>query len=287
MLNLLAPAKLNLTLEVLSRRPDGFHEICSIVQTISLADDFCFQPAEGIEFRCNQADWVAAESLVSTAVGLLQDIAGNSRGAIIEIDKHIPLVSGLGGDSSDAATVLRGLNWLWELKLSPEELYRLAAQLGSDVAFFLHGGTALIEGRGELVTPLPPLPHRWVVLVMPAVPRITGKTKQLYSSLQTVHYTDGWITQRLGEKLKAGNALTASFLYNAFENVAFSNYAGLSSIWEQVARAGADSIHLAGSGPAIFTLLNNRDRAQELHCWFQEEGRQSYLAETIDGLGDK
>ncbi len=122
---------------------------------------------------------------------------------------------------------------------------------------------------------------------MPAVPRITGKTKQLYSSLQTAHYTDGWITQRLGEKLKEGNALTPSSLYNAFENVAFSSYAGLNAIWEQVAMAGADSIHLAGSGPAIFTLLNNRDRAEELHHRFQAEGRQSYLAETIDRSGDE
>ena len=97
-MNLPALAKINLTLEVLYHRPDGFHEIRSIGQTVSLTDRFCFQEAEGIEFRCNMDDWTADESLVSKAVALLRDIDGKSRGVTIEIDKHIPLVAGLGGD---------------------------------------------------------------------------------------------------------------------------------------------------------------------------------------------
>ncbi|UCH42367.1 MAG: 4-(cytidine 5'-diphospho)-2-C-methyl-D-erythritol kinase, partial [Dehalococcoidales bacterium] len=166
MLTVRAPAKINLTLEVLARREDGYHQICSVIQAISLGDELYFQSAEGIEFSSSSAEWLAEKSLVSRATGLLQSATGCSRGALIEVNKRIPLVSGLGGDSSDAAAVLRGLNRLWELNLSPDKLLGRARQIGSDVAFFLYVGTALVEGRGEGVTPLPPLPHRWVVLVV-------------------------------------------------------------------------------------------------------------------------
>jgi len=158
MLTVRAPAKINLTLEVLGRYQDGYHQICGVIQAISLGDELCFQSAEGIEFSSNSAEWVAERSLVHRAAGLIQSVTECSKGALVEVNKRIPLVSGLGGDSSDAAAVLRGLNWLWELNLSRDELLGLARQIGSDVAFFLHGGTALLEGKGELVTPLPPLP---------------------------------------------------------------------------------------------------------------------------------
>ncbi len=287
MLTVPAPAKLNLTLEVLAKRPDGFHEIRSVIQTVNLCDSLRFQLSRNVEFKCDAPDWIPEESLISKATGLLQTATGCSKGATIEISKRIPLVSGLGGDSSDAAATLRGLNKLWELNLSQKELLELAPQLGSDVAFFIYGGTALVEGRGETVTPLPPLPRMWAVLVIPSVPKIPGKTAQLYASLNTSHYTDGQITQRLAEALKAGNELAPSTLFNTFENVAFTRFSELSVYQKHLVKMGAANIHLAGSGPTLFTLTKDRAQAEELHIRCQQQGLESYLTDTslpVDGV---
>jgi 4-diphosphocytidyl-2-C-methyl-D-erythritol kinase len=281
MLTVLAPAKVNLTLEVLSKRPDGFHEIRSVIQTIDLCDSLGFQSSQNVTFKSDMPDWVAEESLVSKVVTLLQQTTGCSKGVVIEVKKRIPLLSGLGGDSSDAAAVLRGLNQLWGLELSLEGLFKLARQLGSDVSFFLYGGTALVEGRGEIVTPLPPLPHWWVVLAIPPVPRLAGKTKLLYESLKANHYTDGQITQRLVEELKTGGEFEPSFLFNTFENVAFTRFSGLGVSREHFVKIGATDVHLAGSGPALFTMVEDKDKAEELCILLQNQRLEPYLTETL------
>ena len=284
MLTILAPAKINLTLEVLSKRRDGFHEIRSVIQTINLSDSLCFQLGENIEFKSYLPEWMAEKSLVPRAVSLLQQATGCSKGVNIEVKKGIPLLSGLGGDSSDAAAVLRGLNQLWELGLPKEKLLEMARQLGSDVPFFLYGGTALVEGRGEIVNPLPPLPHRWVVLAMPPVPRVPGKTKQLYESLKASHYTDGQITRRLVEELKAGREFTSSLLFNTFENVAFTRFSGLDVSRSHFVKMGAANVHLAGSGPALFTLVKDKDKAEELCLLLQNQRMEPYFTETLGGI---
>ena len=287
MLTVLAPAKINLTLEVLAKRRDGFHEIRSVIQTINLCDSLSFQSGENIEFKCDWPDWTAEESLVSKATSLLQQVTGCSKGVTLEVDKHIPLMSGVGGDSSDAVAVLRGLNQLWGLGLSPGELLELAWQLGSDVAFFLYGGTALVEGRGELVTPLPPLPHTWVVLAMPPVPRLPGKTKQLYASLKANHYSDGQITQRLVAGLKEGREFSPSLLFNTFENVAFTRLSELRVSRDHMAKIGATDVHLAGSGPALFTLIKDRPQAENLCTRLQQQRMEPYLAETMAAIDQR
>jgi len=284
MLTVLAPAKLNLTLEVLAKRPDGFHEIRSVIQTINLGDSLHFQLSQGITFKCDEPQWLSEKSLVSKAVGLLQKTTGCPKGATIEINKRIPLVSGLGGDSSDAAAVLRGLNQLWESGLSPQELIKLASQLGSDTAFFLYGGTALVRGRGEIVTPLPPFPHMWVVLMVPSVPRLPGKTGQLYASLETNHYTDGQITEKLVGMLREGREFTPSLLFNTFENVAFTRLSKISTYRSHAMKVGAPSVHLAGSGPTLYTLLEDRAQAEELYLRLQHQRMQPYLTETLASI---
>jgi len=281
MLTVLAPAKLNLTLEVLAKRPDGFHDIRSVIQTINLCDSFHFQLSQSIEFKSDVPNWIPQDSLASKATSLLQEATGCGKGATIEVSKRIPLASGLGGDSSDAAAILRGLNKLWGLGLSQSKLLELAAQLGSDVAFFLYGGTALVEGRGEMVTPLPPLPHMWVVLMVPPVSRLTGKTGQLYASLNLSHYTDGQITERLIEALKEGREFTPSLLFNTFENVAFDSFTGLREYWQKFLKAGAEEVHLAGSGAALFTLIEDKAQAEDLCICLQQQGLESYLTETL------
>ncbi len=281
MLTVLAPAKLNLTLEVLAKRPDGLHEIRSVIQTINLCDSLRFQLSQGIEFKSDMPNWIAEDSLVSKAGSLLQEATGGTEGATIEVSKRIPLVSGLGGDSSDAVAILRGLNKLWELGLSRDELLKCAAQLGSDVAFFVYGGTALVEGRGEIVTPLSPLPHMWVILMMPPLPRLVGKTGRLYASLKSSHYTDGQITERLVEALRQGRGFNPSLLFNTFENIAFDSFTGLSEYWQKFVKAGAQEVHLAGSGPALFTLIGDKAQAEELYKNLQQQGLECYLTDTL------
>ena len=284
MLTVLAPAKINLTLEVLAKRKDGFHEIRSVMQAVNLCDSLQFQSSENIEFKSDMPGWVPEGSLVSKAVELLRKTTGCTKGAIIEIKKRIPLMSGLGGDSSDAAAVLRGLNQLWGLGLSRGDLLKLAPQLGSDVAFFLYGGTALAKGRGERVTPLSLLPHWWVILVMPSVPREPGKTQRLYASLETRHYTDGQITERLVEALKAGDELTPSLLFNTFENVTFTRASKLNVYRSHIRKIGATSVHLAGSGPALFTMLKDKAEAEDRYARLQNQGMECYLTDTIDAM---
>ncbi|MFC1873865.1 4-(cytidine 5'-diphospho)-2-C-methyl-D-erythritol kinase [Chloroflexota bacterium] len=285
-LTVLAPAKLNLTLEVLGKRPDDYHEIRSVIQAINLCDQLSFQSAEDIEFRCDLPGWVAQESLVSRVVGLLREVTGGTQGAAVSIVKSIPLVSGLGGDSSDAAAMLRGLNKLWELGLSREVLLELAGRLGSDVAFFLYGGTALAEGRGEIITSLPPLPRMWVVLAVPPVSRMPGKTGQLYASLDAGHYTDGQITERLLNVLREDRAFDASLLFNAFENVAFTRFSALRVSRDHMVKIGALDVHLAGSGPALFVLFRERGPAEELYLRLKSQRLELYIAETVDCLED-
>jgi len=280
MLTVTAPAKLNLTLEVLGNRSDGFHEIRSVIQAIDLCDIMRFKVGEGIKFQCDMEEWSAGESLVNKAADLLQEVAGESRGALITIEKRIPLISGMGGDSSDAAAVLRGLNELWGLGLSQEKLLEIALQLGSDVFFFLHGGTALAEGRGEKVTPLPSLHKMWVVIIVPDVPVKAGKTARMYAGLQAGHYTDGSITKKLVDTLHKGKHFSPSMLFNTFENIAFED-SSLQTYKEHLVKLGASHVHLVGSGPTLFTMFDDKAEAEDLYNSCKNQGMHVYLAQTL------
>ena len=284
MLTLQAPAKLNLTLEVLAKRPDGFHEIRSVLQTIALCDSLRFGLSQKVEFSCDDPAWAAEKSLVSRVVNLVRENTGCPHGVMVNVNKRVPLVSGLGGDSSDAAATLRGLNELWGLGLSRPELVRLATQLGSDVAFFVYGGTALAEGRGETVTPLPPLAHMWVVLVVLDVPRLPGKTQKLYASLKASHYTGGQITENFVKALKEDRGFKPSMLFNTFENVAFDRFFGLKVYKEHFIKLGAPHVYLAGSGPALFTMLEDKAQAEDLYTRCQQQGMETYLVETLESI---
>ena len=275
-----APAKINLTLEVLGKRPDGYHEIRSVIQTLAFCDTLQISPARDISFKSNLSGWSPEQSLVVKAVKLLKEATGCPGGAKIEITKRIPLMSGLGGDSSDAAAILRGLNQLWELRLTPQKLQGIAQELGSDISFFSSGGTALMAGRGEKITPLPPMPHQWVILVIPKVPALSGKTKRLYSMLQPSHYTDGEITEKLVSTLKSGQGFTSLLLFNTFENVVFAHGEEPANYRDHILKIGAPNIHLAGSGPALFTLLEDKSQAEDLTTRLKNQGMAAVLTET-------
>ncbi len=203
MLTVYAPAKVNLVLEVLGKDND-YHRISSIIQSIDLCDVLSFQLDKEIHFDCDEPT-LKGDNLVTRAAFLLKGSVKCDLGARIALRKHIPWGVGLGGGSSDAAATLLALNELWGLRLPISELVRLAFKLGSDVPFFVHKGTALIEGRGEKVTPLPSLPSASFVLLVPPSPKVPGKTKQMYSNLGVADFTEGQFVQAAVLSLKQGN----------------------------------------------------------------------------------
>jgi len=282
MLMIEAPAKINLTLEVMGKRTDGYHEIRSVIQTLSFCDSLQITPGKEVEFKGNIPEWSSERSLVIKAAESLRKATGSVKGAKIKIKKRIPLISGLGGDSSDAAAVLRGLNHFWELDLPPNKLREIAQNLGSDVAFFLTGGTALMEGRGETITALPPIPHHWVILIIPDVSRIPGKTKRLYSMLQPAHFTRGEITDKLAADLKTKGEFNTSLLFNTFENVVFAHGEELTNYRDHLLKIGLPNIHLAGAGPTLFTILDKKPQAEELWKRLKDRKMDVYLTETLN-----
>jgi 4-diphosphocytidyl-2-C-methyl-D-erythritol kinase len=284
MLMIEAPAKINLTLEVLGKRTDGYHEIRSVIQTLSFCDSLQITPGKEVEFKGNIPEWSSERSLVIKAVESLRKATGSVKGAKIKIKKRIPLISGLGGDSSDAAAILLGLNQFWELNLPPNKLRDMAQNLGSDVAFFLTGGTALMEGRGETITALPPIPHHWVILIIPEVSRIPGKTKRLYNMLQPAHFTDGKITDNLSSDLKTKGEFNTSLLFNTFENVVFARGEELTHYRDHLLKLGLPNIHLAGSGPTLFTILDGKPQAEDLLKRLKDRNIEAYLTETRGAL---
>jgi 4-diphosphocytidyl-2-C-methyl-D-erythritol kinase len=279
MMTATAPAKINLTLETLKKRPDGFHEIRSVVQTIDFGDKIKIGPSPRLEIKCNLPEWSASRSLVNKAISLLKNSTGVNQGALIEIEKRIPLCSGLGGDSSNAAAVLRGLNLQWNLKLSLRDLISYGAQLGSDVPLFLYGGTVLIEGRGEKIRPLRPMPHMTVILLIPQILKPENKTQQMYAQLSVRNYTPGTITEDFINMLEGRATKPGMGLYNVFDEVAFKFFAGLSEFRRKFQQAGAADVHVAGSGPTLFTLTRDDVKAYDIQKRLVGMGLEAHLAD--------
>lgn len=259
-LRLLAPAKVNLSLEVLGKRDDGYHEVRTVLQTIALADCLTLTPAEGVTLSLGgEAGRLAseppAENLAYRAAVLLRERSGYGGGVHIELEKHVPVAAGLGGGSSDAAAALRGLRELWELSISDEELASLAAELGSDVPFFLRGGTALASSRGETLEPLPDVPTQHVVIAWPQPRPQANKTARMYAALRPEHYSDGSRTERLAERLQAGEPVRDEDVYNVFEAALPEVDPEAAEAFDRAAALGFGTPHLCGSGPAFFFLL--------------------------------
>ena len=257
-LRLRAPAKINWTLEVLGKRPDGYHEIRSVMQTIDLCDEIALAPADAVSLTIDGdagqlADEAPEANLAFRAACLLRDRSGQRGGAHIQLTKRIPIAAGLGGGSSDAAAVLRGLRLLWRLDISDEQLAAIAAELGSDVPFFLRGGTALISGRGDVVEPLPDAASRSLVISLPKRSAGPDKTARMYGALRPEHYTDGSRTDRLAERIRDGEPVRDEDCYNVFEAVLPDVDPEGAAAFSRAGELGGGP-HLCGSGPAFFTL---------------------------------
>ena len=278
-LALYAYAKVNLTLEVLGRRPDGYHQVRTVLQTISLADRLVFTPHSELVVEGGVEQLSPEEDLVWRAARALQQATGCQLGARILVDKNIPLASGLGGGSSDAAAALKGLNRLWGLTLTRPELHRIAMTLGTDVPYFLYGSTALAEGIGDSISPIPPMPPRWLVVTCPDVV-VQSKTAKLYSLLEAEHFTEGHLTQRLLEVLQAGKPVEG-ILFNVFSSVAPQVFPDFENVGNAFREAGAKHVALSGTGPSVFALVAGEEEGRMIAEQMRQAGYRSYLATTL------
>ena len=273
-----AYAKINLALEVLGRRDDGYHEVSTVLQAIELADHLAFEESEGLSLECDDPAIAGKGNLALRAARLLQQATGSSRGASITLRTGIPVAAGLGGGSSDAAVTLLALNRLWGVGMSPDELMELGATLGSDVPFFLQNSAcALATGRGERIAPLPAAERWWVVVLRPKVAPLANKTATLYSMLAKKDFSDGSRVATMVEELKTGR-LTTEGLHNAFERVSGVAFPGLDEYRRVFTRAGAPFAALAGSGPALYTLVDSAEQGSEILDALLQAGREAYMA---------
>ncbi|HHW06851.1 MAG TPA: 4-(cytidine 5'-diphospho)-2-C-methyl-D-erythritol kinase [Clostridia bacterium] len=280
-LKLPACGKINLSLDVLARRADGYHELSSVMQSIGLADELCFQLnlAGDVNFECTDPGLAHGENLVVKAARLLKERFGVDRGVDIHLRKKLPVAAGLGGGSSDAAVTLKALNHLWGLGLSISHLVSLGRELGADVPFCLLGGTALAQGIGETITILPPVPRLWLVLVKPAVGLRAGQVYRRWDELQyrTNRYTPGVLKAiDQGDREQVLQAVG-----NDLERVVRSLVPEVEEILRKLVEAGAAKAMVSGSGPTVLGFVETREQAAALCRKLSNAYPEVYFTHTI------
>jgi 4-diphosphocytidyl-2-C-methyl-D-erythritol kinase len=265
----------NLSLEVLGKRPDGYHELATVMQAVDLSDRLTFEDADSLVLETSAPDVPTdGTNLVLRAASLLREVASLDRGARITLDKRIPVAAGLGGGSSDAAATLFGLARLWGLRWGVERLRSLAVRLGMDVPFFLGHGRALATGRGESVKELRTRGGYALVLVNPKFPLSTA---EVYRRLSPSAYSDGSRTRETIDALsrRSAPALAAS-LYNGLEPGVSEGYPAIGRMKSALLSAGALGATMSGSGPTVFGLARSFDHARQIRsrvaraswaCW--------------------
>lgn len=277
-----AYAKLNLTLDILRKRPDGYHDLQMIMQSIDLADELTVVPAKGQGNVTTSLHYLPSDerNLARQAAQVFRERTGSRLRVDISIQKHIPVCAGMGGGSSDAAAVLRALNELAGTGLSPQELAQIGETVGSDVPYCVLGGTALAEGRGERLRALPSLPPCWVVVCKPP---FSIPTPQLFGRVnlkKIIHRPD---TDGLILALNHGNLEDAARrLYNVFEDVLDPiSRTDINSIKSTLINYGALGASMTGSGPAVFGLFDDKAAAQQARDVLDRSWESVFLCRTL------
>jgi len=276
-----APAKINLSLDVLYKRDDGYHELEMVMTTVDLADRLELELLNDDRIIIySQTRFVPDDdrNLAYKAAKLLKDRFNIKSGASITIEKNIPVAAGLAGGSSDAAAVLRGMNKLWDLGLTLDELAELGAEIGSDVSFCVYGGTALAKGRGEIITPLPPPPNCWVVLAKPAIGVSTAEVYEHLNLNEVIHPN----TKAMVDAIDQGDyrGICAN-LGNVLESVTFKYFPRVKHLKENMKRFGADAVLMSGSGPTVFALVQHDSRMQRLYNGLRGYCHQVYAVRLL------
>ncbi len=280
-ISLRAPGKINWTLDVTGRRPDGYHEVRMLMQSVDLFDEITIVPGgaditlvsdfEGMPLDERNTAWKAA--------ALLMDMARITGGVEIHIKKGIPMAAGMAGGSADAAAVLVGLNELWGLGLTLSELETAGLRIGADVPFCIAGGTALAEGIGEMLTRLEPIEGVWLVLVKPPFGVSTTEVYKAFEMDKNNKYND---TGDIYLKLKARDfkGLAATGLYNALEQVTISMHPEIDAIKQELLSLGAAVSLMTGSGPAVYGVFEDKEAARLAEEHMKKTYTQTYLART-------
>ena len=286
-LDVLAYAKLNLSLDVLDKRPDGYHEMRMVMQTVDLCDRVRLETGTGkpLSMRSNLG-FLPADGrnlAAAAALRLAEDAGADWGGLSIALDKTIPVCAGLAGGSADAAAVLRGLNALAGLGLPPERLEEIGAQVGSDVPYCVRGGTVLAQGRGELLTDLPPLPDCHVVLCKPA---FSVPTPELFARLDGIRIRRRPDTAGLMAALEAGDlAGAARRMYNVFEDALPPRRAGeIQRLKNELVQQGALGACMTGTGSAVFGLFGSEEAGSQAKKALEELCPVCFLAKTAGKL---
>lgn len=263
-LRLNAYAKINLTLDVLGDRPDGYHDIETVLHTIELHDSLIVrEDGGGITVRSTSPEVPDdSRNAVYRAAHLLRETFRVPRGVEIDLLKAIPVAAGLGGGSSDAAVTLLGLAQMWKLRLTDRQLLDLASRVGSDVPFFLAGGAALATGRGERVRKLRPLPTTWVVLARPPVQVPTEWAYRVLDHRAVRRRPD---TEAVVRALEAEDAVAVGrLLCNVFEDVITAHYPVVGEIRRRMEASRPLGVSLSGTGPVVFALVPNEAAARAM-----------------------
>ena len=282
-ISLKAPAKINWFLSVLNKREDGYHNIISPMQCVDLFDTLSFEEAEELRVL-SDLDIPAEMNLVHKAAVLLKKVSLHKSGAMIELKKNIPVAAGLGGGSSDAAYTLIGLNRLWGLNFDKGVLMRLAAELGSDVPFFLAGPLALIEGRGERVTELNTEGSMIILLVKPEIAVSTSWAYNLFETRLTKKPVD--IKLFCQALVRKNFAFLRDTVFNDLEDVVVRRFPVISDIKRRLAQDGALLSLMSGSGSTVFGVFNTKEEA--VRASKNMPGQWCRVVRTLnssDGLG--
>lgn len=277
-----APAKINLTLDVLFKRDDNYHELEMVMSSVDLSDHLTFTPLKEdiIQVFTNKAFLpVDRRNHVHQAAKLIKKEYGIHTGIRIEIEKKIPVAAGLGGGSTDAAATLRALNQIWNLNLQTEELIDLGMRVGTDVPYSIVGGTAFVSGRGENVRSIAPIPPCWIVL---AKPKLSVSTKTVFRALE-VEQLKYQPSSRIVEKAIESNNYEemVKHLGNALEQVTFQRHPQLPQLKERMLRYGMDGVTMSGSGPTIIGFSQNYSRAKRVYNSLRGFCEEVYITRTI------
>lgn len=260
-----APAKINLSLDALSKRPDGYHEVAMIMTMVDLADRIDLTETNDDRITVDVSEGFVPNdhrNLAYQAADLLKKRFNVKKGVSIYITKRIPVAAGLAGGSSDAAATLKGLNQLWQLGLTQDELAELGAEIGSDVSFCVYGGTALATGRGEIIQQIASPPPCWVIL---AKPPLGVSTADVYKRLN-VQDVQRANTKEMIRAIEEQNFNgICQNLHNVLESVTLEMYPEVRNIKEQMIRFGADGVLMSGSGPTVFGLVEHESRLNRVY----------------------
>ena len=272
---------MNLALEVLGRRDDGYHEIVTVMQGVELSDRSVLEDVEPLELRTTVPGVPTdASNLALRAAMVLREAAGIDRGVRITLDKRIPVAAGLGGGSTDAAAVLLGLNRLWNLRWPIARLTEAAVLLGMDVPFFLRGGTGLATGRGETLDRM-----RSMALALVLVnPRYASSTAEAYRRVTPAMYTDGARARTVVSALRAKRVeRAAGSLYNALEAAVAPVQPEIGRMKAALLSAGALGALMSGSGPTVFGIARSLDHARQIQRRVRRASWECWAVRTLAG----